>query len=162
MYNVPSFTLARAIGGLVAFYWRSRLKRDDVQLIVVASVGISHDRALYFNTSLTNGLTITSLAGVYLGRRIRQHRELIVAILQHSALLITQDASSHMGIYIHTAVRQTKGPEQAHGQIFPRRRINIDLSGHSQISDKTSNGFKLLLTIVALNLLGALVRSLVR
>lgn len=39
MYNVPSFTLARTIGGLVSWYWRQHLKREDTPIIVVASVG---------------------------------------------------------------------------------------------------------------------------
>ncbi|KAI1109475.1 OPT oligopeptide transporter protein-domain-containing protein [Nemania sp. NC0429] len=37
MYNVPSFTLARTIGGLLNWYWRVRLRRDDTPLIVLAS-----------------------------------------------------------------------------------------------------------------------------
>lgn len=37
MYNVPSFTLARTIGGLMNWYWRTRLKRQDTPLIVLAS-----------------------------------------------------------------------------------------------------------------------------
>ncbi|KAI0401413.1 OPT oligopeptide transporter protein-domain-containing protein [Xylaria palmicola] len=37
MYNVPSFTLARTIGGLMNWYWRVRLGRDDTPLIVLAS-----------------------------------------------------------------------------------------------------------------------------
>ncbi|KAK6200803.1 hypothetical protein LQW54_009536 [Pestalotiopsis sp. IQ-011] len=37
MYNVPSFTLARTIGGLVSWYWRQHLKREDTPIIVVAS-----------------------------------------------------------------------------------------------------------------------------
>jgi hypothetical protein len=41
MYNVPSFTLARAIGGLVGWYWRSRLRWEETPLIVLASV--SHE-----------------------------------------------------------------------------------------------------------------------
>lgn len=38
MYNVPSFTLARAIGGLMSWYWRQYLRREDTPLIVLASV----------------------------------------------------------------------------------------------------------------------------
>ena len=38
MYNVPSFTLARTIGGILAWYWRSIARRDDTKLIVLASV----------------------------------------------------------------------------------------------------------------------------
>ncbi|KEY69488.1 hypothetical protein S7711_02026 [Stachybotrys chartarum IBT 7711] len=37
MYNVPSFTLARAIGGLFAWYWGQRLKRSSTPLIILAS-----------------------------------------------------------------------------------------------------------------------------
>ncbi|KAF1813723.1 oligopeptide transporter-like protein [Eremomyces bilateralis CBS 781.70] len=37
MYNTPSFTLARTIGGLVDWYWRSYLKREDSPVIVLAS-----------------------------------------------------------------------------------------------------------------------------
>lgn len=38
MYNVPSFTLARAVGGLVQWYWK-RMYGDNgtTTLIVVAS-----------------------------------------------------------------------------------------------------------------------------
>ena len=37
MYNVPSFTLARTIGGLVNWYWRIYRKREDTPVIVLAS-----------------------------------------------------------------------------------------------------------------------------
>ncbi|KAI1479517.1 OPT superfamily oligopeptide transporter [Daldinia eschscholtzii] len=37
MYNVPSFTLARTIGGLVNWYWRIYLRKDDTPLIILAS-----------------------------------------------------------------------------------------------------------------------------
>ncbi|KAJ1338265.1 hypothetical protein MN608_01124 [Microdochium nivale] len=37
MYNVPSFTIARTIGGLMNWYWRIRLGRQDTPLIVLAS-----------------------------------------------------------------------------------------------------------------------------
>lgn len=41
MYNVPSFTLARTVGGLVAWWWRRRkgggAGREDTPLIVLAS-----------------------------------------------------------------------------------------------------------------------------
>ena len=38
MYNVPSFTLARTIGGLLSWWWRSHMKWQDTPLIVLASV----------------------------------------------------------------------------------------------------------------------------
>ncbi|KAI1106763.1 OPT superfamily oligopeptide transporter [Jackrogersella minutella] len=37
MYNVPSFTLARTIGGLLNWYWRVHLRKEDTPLIIVAS-----------------------------------------------------------------------------------------------------------------------------
>lgn len=37
MYNVPSFTLARAAGGFVSWYWRIFRGRDDAPVIVLAS-----------------------------------------------------------------------------------------------------------------------------
>ncbi|KAI3327575.1 OPT superfamily oligopeptide transporter [Xylariaceae sp. AK1471] len=37
MYNVPSFTLARTIGGLMSWYWRVYLGKEDTPLIVLAS-----------------------------------------------------------------------------------------------------------------------------
>lgn len=37
MYNVPSFTLARAIGGTVNWYWRIYRGREDTPVIVLAS-----------------------------------------------------------------------------------------------------------------------------
>jgi uncharacterized oligopeptide transporter (OPT) family protein len=37
MYNVPSFTLARAVGGLLSWYWRSFLRHEETPVIVLAS-----------------------------------------------------------------------------------------------------------------------------
>lgn len=37
MYNVPSFTLARAVGGFVSLYWRNYKKRENTQIVVLAS-----------------------------------------------------------------------------------------------------------------------------
>ncbi|MCJ1453288.1 hypothetical protein MMC28_003634 [Mycoblastus sanguinarius] len=37
MYNVPSFTLARTIGGLLNWYWRIYRRREDTPVIVLAS-----------------------------------------------------------------------------------------------------------------------------
>jgi uncharacterized oligopeptide transporter (OPT) family protein len=37
MYNTPSFTLARTIGGLISIYWQSWLKRQETPIIVLAS-----------------------------------------------------------------------------------------------------------------------------
>jgi len=37
MYNVPSFTLARAIGGLVNWYWRVYRRREETPIVVLAS-----------------------------------------------------------------------------------------------------------------------------
>jgi OPT family oligopeptide transporter len=37
MYNVPSFTLARAIGGMVNWYWRSYRRKEETPIVVLAS-----------------------------------------------------------------------------------------------------------------------------
>lgn len=37
MYNVPSFTLARAIGGLLNWYWSVYRGREETPVIVLAS-----------------------------------------------------------------------------------------------------------------------------
>ncbi|OWP04460.1 oligopeptide transporter [Marssonina coronariae] len=37
MYNVPSFTLARAIGGFVNYHWKSDRRREETPIIVLAS-----------------------------------------------------------------------------------------------------------------------------
>jgi uncharacterized oligopeptide transporter (OPT) family protein len=34
---VPSFTLARAIGGLVYWYWRSYRRHDETTIVILAS-----------------------------------------------------------------------------------------------------------------------------
>jgi len=45
MYNTPSFTLSRTMGGLLAWYWRQRLGWGDTPLIVLASVRSQQDAA---------------------------------------------------------------------------------------------------------------------
>lgn len=37
IYNVPSFTLARAIGGFVNWYWKSYRRREETPIVVLAS-----------------------------------------------------------------------------------------------------------------------------
>ncbi|KAF2840115.1 OPT superfamily oligopeptide transporter [Patellaria atrata CBS 101060] len=37
MYNVPSFTLARTIGGLIHLYWHTYLGREETPVIILAS-----------------------------------------------------------------------------------------------------------------------------
>lgn len=37
MYNVPSFTLARTVGGIVNWYWRIYRQQEDTPVIVLAS-----------------------------------------------------------------------------------------------------------------------------
>lgn len=34
---MPSFTLARAIGGFINWYWRSYRRREDTPIVVLAS-----------------------------------------------------------------------------------------------------------------------------
>ena len=44
MYNVPSFTLARTVGGLLSWWWRGYKGWQDTPLIALASVCASHLR----------------------------------------------------------------------------------------------------------------------
>lgn len=37
MFNVPSFTLARTIGGIVSWYWRIYRGQEETPVIVLAS-----------------------------------------------------------------------------------------------------------------------------
>jgi uncharacterized oligopeptide transporter (OPT) family protein len=37
MYNTPSFTLARTVGGLASWYWVQWKRRDETRIIVLAS-----------------------------------------------------------------------------------------------------------------------------
>ena len=53
MYNVPSFTLARSVGGLVALYWRYS-GRDDTKAIVLASVSLSYLCAFPVSAAFAN------------------------------------------------------------------------------------------------------------
>ena len=48
MYNVPSFTLARTVGGLLAWWWRGRMGWADTPLIVLASVRTSSHEQMTF------------------------------------------------------------------------------------------------------------------
>jgi uncharacterized oligopeptide transporter (OPT) family protein len=45
MYNVPSFTLARTMGGLLSWWWRSAMGWQDTPLIVLASVSVLFDHS---------------------------------------------------------------------------------------------------------------------
>ena len=74
MYNTPSFTLSRTLGGLLAWYWRRRLGWGDTPLIVLASVGSLTilGFSLRYGTSLADcGL----ISGVYPRRRFPQHSQ---------------------------------------------------------------------------------------
>jgi uncharacterized oligopeptide transporter (OPT) family protein len=37
MYNVPSFTLARAMGGMLSWYWQSGRRREETPIVILAS-----------------------------------------------------------------------------------------------------------------------------
>ena len=37
MYNVPSFTLARTVGGLMNWYWSTYKRKEETPVIVLAS-----------------------------------------------------------------------------------------------------------------------------
>lgn len=80
MYNVPSFTLARAIGGVVSWYWLSIRKQSTTPLIIIASV------RLYALTQLRR---LTLCAGLHPGRRVLEHCEFITTGTQSTSLLET-------------------------------------------------------------------------
>lgn len=40
MYNVPSFTLARAVGGLVQWYWKRRYGDNGTTTLIVVASGL--------------------------------------------------------------------------------------------------------------------------
>ena len=37
MYNVPSFTLARTVGGMMNWYWTTYRQKEETPVIVLAS-----------------------------------------------------------------------------------------------------------------------------
>lgn len=37
MYNVPSFTLARTVGGIMNWYWSSYRQKEETPVIILAS-----------------------------------------------------------------------------------------------------------------------------
>ena len=63
MYNVPSFTLARTIGGLLNWYWKTYRRREETPVIVLAS-GLILGEGL---TSIVN-LGLASLEVPHLNR----------------------------------------------------------------------------------------------
>ncbi|KAG5985114.1 hypothetical protein E4U55_001363 [Claviceps digitariae] len=61
MYNVPSFTLARAIGGIVCWYWITVLKRSNTRLIILASGFILGEGFLSIVNLVLQGLKVPHL-----------------------------------------------------------------------------------------------------
>ncbi|KAI9870977.1 MAG: hypothetical protein M1830_003563 [Pleopsidium flavum] len=61
MYNVPSFTLARTIGGLLNWYWRSYRRREETPIIVLASGLILGEGVMSIMNLLLAGLHIPHL-----------------------------------------------------------------------------------------------------
>ncbi|KJZ72050.1 hypothetical protein HIM_08611 [Hirsutella minnesotensis 3608] len=58
MYNVPSFTLARAIGGLLAWYWARIRKQSSTPLIILASGFILGEGFLSIVNLIMQGFSI--------------------------------------------------------------------------------------------------------
>jgi len=77
MYNVPSFTLARTVGGILSWWWRSRMGWEETPLIVLASVSFAH----YSLPAATYRLLTTRLKGFILGEGFLN----IVNLLMESA-----------------------------------------------------------------------------
>ena len=73
MYNVPSFTLARAIGGVFAWYWVQVMKRSNTPLIILASVSLFFAGTKKRDISNTVGLTMDS-TGFHTWRGLLKHR----------------------------------------------------------------------------------------
>ncbi|KAM0199629.1 hypothetical protein ACHAPA_011938 [Fusarium lateritium] len=61
MYNVPSFTLARAAGGLFAWYWTHVARRTQTPLIILASGFILGEGFLSIVNLLLQGLNVPHL-----------------------------------------------------------------------------------------------------
>ncbi|RFN47874.1 oligopeptide transporter [Fusarium flagelliforme] len=61
MYNVPSFTLARTVGGLFAWYWVHISKRKQTPLIILASGFILGEGFLSIVNLLLQGLDVPHL-----------------------------------------------------------------------------------------------------
>ncbi|KAF4955130.1 hypothetical protein FGADI_4712 [Fusarium gaditjirri] len=61
MYNVPSFTLARAVGGLFAWYWTYIARRTQTPLIILASGFILGEGFLSIVNLLLQGLDVPHL-----------------------------------------------------------------------------------------------------
>ncbi|KAL5597561.1 hypothetical protein FOBRF1_011354 [Fusarium oxysporum] len=61
MYNVPSFTLARTVGGLFAWYWTHIARRTQTPLIILASGFILGEGFLSIVNLLLQGLDVPHL-----------------------------------------------------------------------------------------------------
>jgi OPT family oligopeptide transporter len=79
MYNVPSFTLARAIGGVIAWYWVHILHRSTTLLIILASVS--------FNSACSGVWQSNQSIGIHPWRRLPEHRQLALAEPERPSLL---------------------------------------------------------------------------
>ncbi|KHN99272.1 Oligopeptide transporter OPT superfamily [Metarhizium album ARSEF 1941] len=62
IYNVPSFTLARAAGGVVCWYWTRILRRPNTQLIILASGFILGEGFLSIANLILQGLKVPHLS----------------------------------------------------------------------------------------------------
>lgn len=63
MYNTPSFTLARAFGGMVNWYWRCYRKREDTPIIILASGLILGEGLLSVLNLLLTSMDVPRLEG---------------------------------------------------------------------------------------------------
>jgi uncharacterized oligopeptide transporter (OPT) family protein len=58
IYNVPSFTLARTVGGLLSWWWRSKMGWQETPLIVLASGFILGEGVMNIATLIMQSLGV--------------------------------------------------------------------------------------------------------
>lgn len=61
MYNVPSFTLARFIGGMVNWYWKIYRKREETPIVILASGLILGEGVVSIVNLILAGLKVSHL-----------------------------------------------------------------------------------------------------
>jgi hypothetical protein len=87
MYNVPSFTLARAVGGILAWHWASVLNRSHTSLIIIASVSRTLKHLSKQPNAPRGNTVLTIFPGVHSRGGLLQHCKPGAAKFRRTALL---------------------------------------------------------------------------